>query len=422
MKRIPALVIPFLIGFNLILLVAALPADERTIYLKNGDQITGSVLGTDPQTGEILIRTRYGDISVSPDNILEEVVSIELISGDKVKGRILLKSEKETEILTDYGLLRIDNADIANIDYGLRDKGHRIAPLSDKFTLSNERQIDVFYDPTGYTLDKGILYFSGLSWGFGITDKFQVTSKWAGYFIGNFNVRPKLQLFRLGTFEKEHTFSVGGHIHTRHNPDKFEWLEAEYEFENGLFNPDSNYRWVATGGSTPVYFGGYYKIGSRVELEDNEQHFNTEYNEIEYNWVSVEEPDYAPYYELFAAYTFSKTRKNDTGRIAHTLGVIVGKHPEREAPLLKYYYAGGIDIRRNLILNYEVYYDPYYVEWWNRADGIFGIFEGNLTTKKPEKHWVSPFHFDVGFIYAFSDWLRFGIHFQPYIFGIYMKF
>jgi len=90
--------------------------------------------------------------------------------------------------------------------------------------------------------------------------------------------------------------------------------------------------------------------------------------------------------------------------------------------MYKFYYAGGIDMRRNLIFNYEVYYDPYYVEWWNRRDGIFGVFEDNLSTDEPEKHYVSPFHFDIGFIYAMTEWLRFGIHFQPYIFGIYMKF
>jgi hypothetical protein len=90
--------------------------------------------------------------------------------------------------------------------------------------------------------------------------------------------------------------------------------------------------------------------------------------------------------------------------------------------MYKAYYAGGIDIRKNLIMNYEIFYDPYYIEWWNRADGPFGNYDENLSIEKPEKPYISPFHFDVGFIYAVTDWLRFGIHFQPYIFGIYMKF
>ena len=34
-----------------------------------------------------------------------------------------------------------------------------------------EQLIDLFFDPTGYTLDKGTLYLSGLSFGFGLSDK-----------------------------------------------------------------------------------------------------------------------------------------------------------------------------------------------------------------------------------------------------------
>ena len=408
--------------FCVSLFANAQQSEERTIYLKNGDQITGSVIATDAQSGEIRIKTKYGIITVQQDDILEEVVTIKLISGDRLKGRILSKNQKYTDLLTDYGLLKIDNTDIADIGYGLQDKGKKITGMKEKFALNSERQIDVFYDPTGYTLDKSTLYFSGLSWGFGITDKFQVTSKWAGYFTGDFNLRPKLQLFRFGTFENEHTFSIGGHIHSRYNPDKFEWIEKEYMFENGVYDELGNWEPSSNNDSTRVYFGGYYKIGTKVDVDEEDMKFNTSYSETDIGTADLKVPNDNPYYEVFAAYTFSRKRANDAGRFSQTFGAVVGKHPEKKELMYKFYYAGGIDMRRNLIFNYEVYYDPYYVEWWNRRDGIFGVFEDNLSTDEPEKHYVSPFHFDIGFIYAMTEWLRFGIHFQPYIFGIYMKF
>jgi len=422
MNKTKTIIASFLILFSAFLFAENSSSDEQTIYLKNGDKITGTIIETNAQTGDIIVETKYGKLTVKPENILEEVVSIELATGDKLKGRILSKNDKTTDLLTEYGLLKINNTDIVAIEYELQDKGRKIAAKTEKFAQSNERQIDVFYDPTGYTLKKGELYISGLSWGFGITDKFQVTSKWSGYIVGNFNIRPKLQLFRFGTLEKEHTFSIGGHIHSRNNPDKYEWIEKDYLFKKGYYDASNNYQWTSVGSDTMVYYGAYNKIGTRITVEDEEMRFNIESNEIENPWINSVEPDYSPYYEVFAAYTFSKARKGNTGQISHTLGAVISKHPDKDELMYKAYYAGGIDVRKNLILNYEIYYDPYYVEWWNRADGIFGIFTENLSTVKPNKHYISPVHFDIGFIYAVTDWLRFGIHFQPYIFGIYMKF
>lgn len=397
--------------------------DDQTIYLKSGEKLTGKIIKTDAQTGKISIQTEYGILIVHKDDILEEVITIELKSGDKFKGKILAKNGTTTNLLTDYGVLTIANSDITKIEYGLKGKSDKLSEIKEKFALGSERQIDVFYDPTGYTLDKGVLYVSGLSWGFGITDRFQITSKWSGYIVGNFNIRPKLQLFRFGTLEKEHTFSIGGHYHTRINPDKYEWLEKTYQFDKGHYEyTDSDRGWVPSGETIPIYYGAYHKIGSEIDIDEADQRYDTVYNELMYDCVNVDSPDPQEFYEVFAAYTFLKARRGNTGRISHTFGAIVSKHPNKKKLMYKAYYAGGIDIRKNLIMNYEIFYDPYYIEWWNRADGPFGNYDENLSIEKPEKPYISPFHFDVGFIYAVTDWLRFGIHFQPYIFGIYMKF
>jgi len=308
-------------------------SDDQTIYLKSGEKLTGKIIKTDAQTGEISIQTKYGILIVHKDDILEEIVSLDLKSGDKLKGKILAKNGTATDLLTDYGVLTIANSDIAKIEYGLKGKSDKISEIKEKFALGRERQIDVFYDPTGYTLDKGVLYISGLSWGFGFTDRFQVTSKWSGYILGNFNIRPKLQLFRFGTLEREHVLSIGGHYHTRTNPDKFELIEKTYQFDKGYYeNTDStgwNLKWVSSEETIPVYYGGYHKIGSKIDIEDVNHRYNTESNELEYDWVNIDSPDPQEFYEVFAAYTFSKARRGNTGRISHSFGAIVSKHPNK---------------------------------------------------------------------------------------------
>ena len=109
--------------------------------------------------------------------------------------------------------------------YSLSDflfSGRRIDKDTD-FALGEEQLIDLFFDPTGYTLSRSTLYLSGLSFGFGVTDRFQITTKWGGFFYGNLNLRPKLNVFEIGNWENQHSLSLGTHFHTRWKPNKYEW-------------------------------------------------------------------------------------------------------------------------------------------------------------------------------------------------------
>ncbi len=377
-----------------LLLLFAQDIEEKAIYLKSGEIIIGKIISADPETGNIEVETSYGILEIKGGDILQEVVSIILKSGDRLKGSIIFEDDEKINLMSDYGVLKIKKENIERIDYGLKKGKEKVSEIKEKFTLGMERQIDVFYDPTGYTLEKGTLYVSGLSWGFGITDRLQITSKWSGYFLGDFNIRPKIQIFRKGSWEKEHALSIGGHIHTRHIPDKYEWTEKTFQSHD-----------------TTLYYGSYLRIGSEVEYNENEWD----------DGIDIDEPDNSQYYEVFAAYTFSRARKGNAGRISHTLGAYLSKFSESDFLMYRIYFGGAVDIRKNIIFNYEIYYDPWYVELWKRT-GIFNNDEDELSKIKPKKEYLSPFHFDMGFIYAYRDWLRFGIHFQPYIFAIYLKF
>ncbi|MCK4689696.1 MAG: hypothetical protein KAT41_05310 [Candidatus Marinimicrobia bacterium] len=413
----------FIVGIILIfsLLLLAQDIEEKTIYLKSGGKVTGKIISTDPETGDIEIQTAYGVLEIKGEDILQEVVSIILKSGDRLKGLIIYEDNEKIHFQSDYGLLKINKGDIEQIDYELKKGEEKVSKIEGKFSLGKERQIDVFYDPTGYVLDKGTLYVSGLSWGFGITNRLQITSKWSGYFLGDFNIRPKIQIFRKGSWEKEHALSIGGHIHMRYIPDKYEWTEKTFQFEKGHYNDSQNWIKTKPDSTIDLYYGEYLRIGSKLELEEGERLYNDYWDNIESGWVDIDEPDNSQYYEVFAAYTFSRARKGKTGRMSHTLGAYLSKFSKSDDFMYKIYLGGAVDIRKNIIFNYEIYYDPWYVEWWKRT-GIFYYEEDELSKTKPKKEYVSPFHFDMGFIYAYRDWLRFGIHFQPYIFAIYMKF
>ena len=214
------------------------------------------------------------------------------------------------------------------------------------------------------------MYLSLLSWGYGLSDRFQVTSKWGGYFLGDLNFRPKYTLFKKGTLKSEHAFAIGAHFHMRGLPVKYELKEYE-DWLNGETRISTEKTWGRVG----------------QDLNDGDIGGDK-------MWM-----------EYFAAYTLSNLKKSGQGRINHTIGATLTTYSGYD-PMPRAYYAIHADARRNLKLIFEVFYDPYWAS--------------NL--EYAEKKNVSDIDFDFGFIYAYNEALQLGIHFQRPHIAFYYKF
>ena len=401
----------------LLLVAFSIQAAPQSFYLKSGEKVTGELLTEKSADSTLVVKTEFGEMTLAKSELMTESAQITLANGDRLIGQILKEDREELILLTKGGQLTIPQKKIMRIDFTVQGNS---APSLEKFTLAREKQVDVFYDATGYTLEERTLYVSGLSWGFGISPRLQIMSKWVDYFWGNFNIRPKYQLFHSGSWEREQALAVGFAFNTRYQNDFYEWQEGKVPIDVGYYD-DQSHKTIKTG-TMDAYYGAYIPFGSALDLYDNSGIVDTSGYYGYYGWVDFDAPEFQEYYEVFAAYTFSRARATHSGRMHHTFGGRIGKLGNYDDYVYRAYYAGAVDIRKNLILNYEMFYDPFYVEWWNRsASGFFG--GGMDLEREPvQKPDVSPWHFDIGFIYAPTDWLRFGIHFQPYIFAIYMKF
>ena len=393
--------------------------EPKVFELKTGEKISGTVVGTEEATGKIMVQTAYGLVTLDPEKLVVETVTVTMRSGDIIQGQLLLQDEARVVVKSSLGVLSVNRSDVDRIEYQTGTPKAKVAAnrstRSKKFSTATERQIDVFYDPTAFTLDQGILYVSGLSWGFGATPKIQVTSRFVDYFWGNFNVRPKFQLFKTGNIDRESALAVGFDLNTRWWPNRYHWNEATFTAYE--ITDNSYWNHTLTGETQTAYYGQYDLIGTSVSQSSDSIFYFAGSEEIYVGYVDVSEPEWKPYYEAFAAYTLSKARDNMQGRISHTVGMSISKAEVSDDFMYRVYYAAGVDVRENLIFNFEVFYDPSYVELWNRGMMAYN----DLSFEKPTKP-GSPLHFDIGFIYAYSDFLRFGIHFQPYIIAIYMKF
>ncbi|MBT6710859.1 MAG: hypothetical protein HOB22_04015 [Candidatus Marinimicrobia bacterium] len=392
----------------LILILSVLPAqDTKTLTLKTGDKITGTIV-SETETTITIINPLMGQMTLNKADLKQETVSITLNSGDVVKGIVLEKTPSYFKLQSAFGEVTIPTENIKTI--GNIKKKDENAPLKSQRTLfgtrweqagdagsgewyfSKERLMDVWFDPTGYTIEKNKLYFSGLSWGFGLTDRLQITSKWTNYFWQDFNLRPKINLFKTGNVDSQIALAAGGHLHTRGLPGKYKWIdEPQWEIQ---------YEWNSNTGteerdSTLVGDGRYVALGA---TQNDDGYWDDDWGSGDKMW-----------FEVFGAITSSKLRDGGNGRINTTLGASAVFYPgEDVAPRI--YLAADLDITKNIKAMGEIFYDAHYPETINFMDNT---------------EMSSPIHFDIGFLtnrIGLDDRLWVGIHFQrPYI-SFYWKF
>jgi len=364
-----------------------LAQDSKTLTLKSGDKITGQVV-EETDTTLTVINPLMGQMVINKSDLKERVITVKLMSGDKIGGTLVSRSATEIVVATAFGNVSIPADQIDTIDEaGTSVQTVRHTPFgttvvsssagSDEWFFSRERLMDVWFDPTGYTIGKNKLYMSGLSWGFGLTDKVQVTSRWTSYFINDFNIRPKVTFFKSGTIESETAAAAGIHMHTRGLPGKYKWVDDRWDDYNG-----NGVR------------GGYVRLGSTKNENGN---YNDGFGEGDQMW-----------FELFGAYTISKLRTGGDGRMNTTFGASAVMYPDEDiAPRL--FAAFDTDVTQSVKVMAEIFYDAYYPETQN-----FGS----------DSKMATPLHFDIGFLtnrITFSEDFWIGFHFQRPFVSFYWK-
>lgn len=387
--------------FIVILLVFAFSlvfTQEPRIYnLISGDVISGTlVLETD---STVVLKTAFGELTISRDQIRQQRVIISLKSGDVISGFVVKESTDVIILETNLGVLEIPAKNIDSMDFitekhasGVRKE--KVHPATEKWYFSEERLMDLWFDPTGFGLKSGDFYFSALSWAYGLTEKIQFSTQWYGYFFNDFNIRPKITLIQKGNIKTQYSFAIGGHFHSAGLPKK--WIKGELHEEDGYFD-DNTQKWVPTF----RIVNHWIQIGKK-EIESNGYWEETT---LDNAWG-----------EVFAAFSTSRKRENNQGRINYTIGGSVTYYPDEE--LMPRIFAGvDIDANRNIKIMAEVIYDPYYVPLYLRVED---------TSEKD----VQPIHLDIGFmtnliglpLLGKSENLWFGIHFQEPFISLYYKF
>ena len=420
-------------------LIFSQSGENQSFKLQDGTVIIGLV--TEETEATFIIQTKYGSVTLNKDELVRTEYEIKLKTGETFSGIKLSETDIVIKLDTKLGVLDIEKSDILDMKesgqvtqagekkagptttsyrraYSLSDMlfgtGTRGSPEKDiEFAMGEERLIDTFFDPTAYVLDDGTLYLSGLSFAFGLSDKLQLSSRWFDFFWGNFNIRPKYMLFHKGNWEKESALAIGGHFHTYWQPNKVVWQADTVMvcIDGGDYNNCI---------SEKRNYGGYFPIGATVKG-------TTDYYDDKV--LDVNQTDDLDYMvEFFTAYTFSKARKGMRGRVSSTVGAFVQIPTNTDIYPYRLFGSVDVDITRQLKMVGEVFYDPFFLDLYQRTD-----FEGPFTphyaykvsensVTKDDFNNIRPIHFDFGFMYAVNEHFRFGIHNQIPIIAFYWKF
>ena len=353
--------------FALIILVSFSFCNERTFNLKSSNKVTGEIINID-DSGNYTVNTTMGEVVFNQNEIVLESIKIITSDGDRIVGVLQNEDNYKFHIKTDIGLMSIEKNNINSIDFNFDDRENNegflnnLSKSDERYFFGDEQLIDVWFDPTGNVLSDGTIYVSGLSGAYGVTEKFQISLRVFDYLLGNVNFRPKYQIYKKGDLKRSNSLSIGGHFYlTGAVPHKWEFIERScYSYD--------------------------------------------EYDDKCGSWQKIKSDEFS--YEIFFAYTSSKLKPSDQGRINLNFGSSIAQISGHSDLMTRVWFGTDIDVRKSLKLTGLIAYDPY-------LPTIAELFDNAEQTD---------IHLDFGFIYALNENFRVGLHLTSPFVGFYWKF
>ncbi|MBC8255975.1 MAG: hypothetical protein H8E85_01535 [Candidatus Marinimicrobia bacterium] len=379
----------------------------KKFHLRDGNIIHGSI--SDIIDGNCKIVTKEGVLTIPMTDILEETVDIIKNDEARYKGPLLKEDRTSIVLRSNYGDVNINKKDIKKMD---RYHGGKLIPWVEnkkEFYQGEAQLTSVFLDPTAFPLDANTFYISGLSIGYGFTDRFMVTTKFGSNFNGDLNLNPKMRFLHKKTSDKETAMTWGMGFHRAYPIQK---VVSKY-----------SHAWKFSDTDTTLNESSGFTLGNLG------------------NYISDAETNV-----LVEAYlVYSSRRENPTGR--GKVGYSVGFQSSNMFFLTEDTYAFGnkniefekdnwqfkIPFRAWISFEYDLQKKLKFVgsmwadnssrtlDFEDVVEDYFGD-EGEAFSLDGMGGKYSMFDFDFGFLYAINNNFRLGIHFQqPYI-DIYWEF
>jgi len=388
---------------------------KKRFHFSDGSVRDGEIISI--ENGVVAIKTGSGTFNIPANQFLSETAEIKNKKGELFKGVVLGETAEEYIIRTSYGDAVVQKKDIQSMKRyhgGILD---RQSEEKRKFYQSEAQLLNVFLDPTAFPLTGNTFYVSGLSIGYGLTDRFMITTKFGSDFNNDLNLHPRMRFYHRKSAEKEVAAAWGLGIHRKY-PNKS---------VIGKYSHAINVTDATTGEVTPL--NKMTKDGvdeGALTIDD----------------VVKEENGRGLYAEAFLV--FSSRRVNPTGRgkIGWSMGAKVSNAFVNRDEIIKPMTEEGgnpiswstegkysVPFRTWLSLEYDLRKDLKFVgsAWVDNGYKTMSFgdalddYTDNFSLDSPGGE-QSMIDFDFGILYAVNESFRVGIHFQQPYLDFYWEF
>ena len=375
---------------------------KKRFHFRDGSVREGEILSI--ENGTVALKTGSGTFNIPSGQFLSETAEIKNKKGELFKGVVLGETVEEFIIRTSFGDAVLQKRDIQSMKRyhgGILD---RQSEERRKFYQSEAQLLNVFMDPTAFPLTGNTFYISGLSVGYGLTDRFMITTKFGSDFNNDLNLHPRMRFYHRKSAEKEVAATWGLGIHRKY-PNKS---------VIGKYSHAINITEDTTGAiPTPLNEMTDYDIGNVIKDE---------------NGAGL-------YAEAFLVFSSRRVNPTDRGKIGWSMGAKVSNAFVGRNDIIKPETAGGdaiswsaegkysVPFRTWLSLEYDLRKDLKFVgsAWVDNGYKTLSFgdtwddYTDNFSLDSPGGE-VSMIDFDFGILYAVNESFRVGLHFQqPYI-------
>ena len=374
---------------------------KKRFHFKDGSISEGEIINVDNEV--VTLSTESGEFKIPKTEFLAETAEITNKKGEKFVGNVLSEDEEEFKIRTQYGDATIHKKNIEKMSRfhgGILDKK---TEARKKFYTGEAVLLSVFLDPTATPLSPNTFYISGMSLGYGLTDRFMLTTKYASNFNGDLNLHPKMRFYHKKSADSEKSMAFGLGFH-RSYPIKS--IIGKY--------------------SHAIKLPGERTLNdSELELEDV----------MKPDSLLPDNPMYAEAYLVFSS---SRINPSGRGKVGWNLGAKVTNAFSNRDKYIKEEYSWDksfkvpfrlwasldYDLRKDLKFVASMWADNGYktlnagtaFEDYIGSDGSQVLSIDSIRGKE------SLVDFDFGILYAVNQNFRIGVHFQQPFLDIYWEF
>ena len=380
------------------------PGMKKLFHLRDGTIRNGEILSIDDDL--VVLKTASGTFNIPADQFLSETADITNKKGELFKGIVLGETVEEFIIRTTFGDAIIQKRDIRTMKRyhgGVLDRQNE---EKRKFYQGEAQLLNIFMDPTAFPLAGNTFYLSGLSVGYGLSDKFMVTTKFGSNFSGDLNFHPRIRFYHRKSAEKEVAATWGFGMHRSYSINS---IIAKYSHAITVITPDST-----------------------MTLED------TEYQASDVVRSTQDKMFYAETYVVFSSRSVNPTGRGKMGwsagakisnafmnrndwikpQIADSTTDIRWSTDRKYEVPFRCWLSLEYDLRTNLKFVGSAWIDNGYktLKLKQTVDDYLGLDSSPAFSLDSPKGDASMIDFDFGLLYAVNDNFRVGIHFQqPYI-------